>query len=78
VAAADKRLPKPKTGHPRDHVKKMLEAHCPYHKTLVKHAMKHCNLMKTLVGRTSRRTQPTLVPPRTSSTTISLRKMSLS
>jgi hypothetical protein len=46
VAAADKRSPKPKDGPSRDHFKKMLEAACPYHEGLVKHAMKNCNLMK--------------------------------
>jgi hypothetical protein len=46
VAAADKRLSKPKVGPPRDHFEKMLEAPCSYHETLIKHAMKDYKFMK--------------------------------
>jgi hypothetical protein len=46
VVAVDKRPSKPKVGPPRDHFEKMLEAPCPYHETLIKHAMKDYNLMK--------------------------------
>jgi hypothetical protein len=38
---------KPKMGPLRDHFEKMLEAPCPYHEGLVKHALNHCNLMKS-------------------------------
>jgi hypothetical protein len=46
VAATDKQPPKPKVDPPRDHFEKMLKAPCPYHESLVKHALKECNLMK--------------------------------
>jgi hypothetical protein len=49
--AVDRRLVKPRSGPPKDHFEKLLEAPYRNHEGPVKHALKDCNLMKSFLAR---------------------------
>ena len=58
VAAADRKVSRPKSNPPTDHFEKLLEAPCTNHEGLMKHALKDCNLMKSYLAGTLKKRAP--------------------
>jgi hypothetical protein len=57
IVAVERKATRPKSnpakaGPPKDHFEKLLDAPCPHHEVPVKHALKHCRLIKNYVNNT--------------------------